>query len=486
MNLQEAALAGPRKLEDAVTGGADHPREPSRRARLAFITQWFPPENEGLVPLWIAASMRDRGFDVGIITGVPHYPTGVVARGYRASRRMRERMHGFGVLRLPEYPSHDSSTLRRIATFGSFGASAALLATGIIGRADVSLVFSSPATAAIPAITARMRGGTPYVLYVQDLWPDSIFATGFLNGTWSSRVVESVVGKFTQLSYRSATHIAVITPGMKSALEDRGVPAEKLSVVYNWVDESVIRPAPSDGRLRNRIGAGAHELLILYAGNHGKAQGLDAWLRAMASLSDLTGVRLVLIGDGVAKLELQALAGELGLGDRAVFLDPIPVEHISAYTADANVSVVSLVDHPLFHVTMPGKTQAVLAQGKPIIVSAPGDAAELVRKAKAGWVAEPGDIESIAAAIRAAVRHGAEERANRGDNGRNYYQTHMSQEVGATRLFRLLEDAVDQRTGSIYMVLVAGIRTWTARARSRISRTLLAADEWPRSGGVSR
>ena len=467
MVAQEVALAGPWNLEEIVRRGAEHPREPSRRARLAFVTQWFPPENEGLVPLWIAESMRDRGFDVGIVTGVPHYPTGVVASGYRAGRRMRERMHGFNILRLPEYPSHDSSTLRRIATFGSFGASAALLATGTIGRADVSLVFSSPATAAIPAITGRLRGGTPYVLYVQDLWPDSIFATGFLNGTWSSRVAVRVVGKFAQLSYRCATHIAVITPGMKAALEDRGVPAEKVSVVYNWVDEAVIHPVPSDGRLRNRIGANARELLILYAGNHGKAQGLDAWLRAMASLSDLTSVRLVLIGDGVAKLELQALASELGLGDRAVFLDPIPVEHISAYTADADLSVVSLVDHPLFRITMPGKTQAVLAQGKPIIVSAPGDAAEVVRKAGAGWVAEPGDVESIAAAIRAAAGQGAEERVNLGDNGRQYYHTYMSQEVGGARLFRMLEDAVNQRTRSIYAELAVAVRTSLARSRTR-------------------
>lgn len=414
--------------------------------RAAFVTQWFPPEVEG-APLWIAEALRDRGLEVGVVTGVPHYPSGVPVDGYSASHWRRDSTKGFRVLRVPEYPSHDSSAIRRIATFGSFAVSSAALASRTIGRADATLVYSSPATAALPAMVARARYGTPYVTLIQDLWPDSIFATGFLNSAHVRAVTEMAVGAFAEASYRSASHICVITPGMRRTLIDRGVPEHRISIVHNWVDQTVLKPATRVGILRRQLGLGGSAFIALFAGNAGKAQALQAWVAAMGLLSDLDEFHLVLLGGGTQRESLREQASSIGVGARVHFIDSVPVADVPRFAADADVSVVSLADRPLFEITMPSKVQTCLAIASPIIASCAGDVAEVVRDSGAGWVARPEDSASIAEAMRAAYAAGPEERSRRGRAGYRYYMENMSREIGSRRLAEVLRIAALDRRG---------------------------------------
>ncbi len=413
--------------------------------RVAFVTQWFPPEVEG-VPLWIAEALRDRGFDVGVVTGVPHYPTGVPTPGHRARDWRLDEERGFRVLRVPEYPSHDRSALRRIATFGSFAATSAALASRSIGRADVALVYSSPATAALPAMTAHARWGTPYVLLIQDLWPDSIFATGFLEQGAVRAAAEPAVRSFVDASYRRAAHVCVITPGMRRTLLERGVPDDRITLVHNWVDDDVIRPAEPQGSLRAGLGLPDDAFVALFAGNAGEAQGLGAWVDALASLPDLPQVHLVLLGSGTQREALAQRAADLGIGAQVHRMDPVPPAAVPGHVADADVSIVSLADRRLFEITMPSKVQATLAMGSAIIASCAGDVADVVRAAGAGWVARPEDPSSIADALRAAVAAGPAERAERGRRGQRHYAEHMSRAIGSARLAAVLREAATRTT----------------------------------------
>lgn len=247
------------------------------------------------------------------------------------------------------------------------------------------------------------------------------------------------------VTYQSASRVAVISPGMRRVLVRRGVPEDKVSVVFNWVDETVIVPREPSGRLRRALALSGQGFVILFAGNHGEAQGLSAWVDAMTHLGPDSRTHLVLMGNGTQKPMLQDRVRRLGLQETVHFLPSVPVTEVSDYTADADVSVVSLKDDPLFRVTMPGKTQAVLAQGKPVVCSVPGDAAEIIRAAGAGWTAQPDDPNSIAQAIRQAMQASPQERGLRGDAGRQYYMDHMSREVGSGRPADILRNAMDDR-----------------------------------------
>lgn len=407
------------------------------RGSLAYVSQWFAPEPVA-VPVWVPRALGRRGWDVTVVTGVPNYPSGRVAEGYRAYRRYREQVDEFEVVRTPLYASHDGRAARRFANYASWAASSSLMARGALTSADVALVYSSPATAALPAMLARRR--TPYVLMVQDVWPDSIFASGFLTEGRLRSSAERWVGRFADAAYRQAHAVAVISPGMKDLLVSRGVPASKVKVVYNWVDEKIFTPAEPEPGLREGLGISPTDFVLMYAGNHGAAQDLETTLEAFRLLVDAAHVHLVLVGDGFRKAALRDVAQRHGL-DRVHFLDPRPTTDMTGVMAAAEAHLVSLADDPLFHITMPSKVQGVLAAGRPLLVSAPGDAGRVATDLGAGVSVPPARPDLLAAAVRQLASADRSSLRAMAERGRAAYLREMCEDVGASRLSDLLDSA---------------------------------------------
>lgn len=402
-----------------------------RPLKVGYVTQWFAPE-PGNIPLWIATSLRRQGLDVSVLTGVPNYPTGKTYPGYSAWRRTSDHVDGLPVTRTPLFPSHGRSSLGRIANLASYAASSAVFGGAALRSADVALVYSSPATAAIAAMRARRRWGVPYVLLILDMWPDSVFASGFLSEGVPRRVAERSLSWFTTKAYDGAAHVAVTSPGMQELLLERGVPANKLSVIYNWTDERVMRPEEADHSLRDRLGL-TGKFVLMYAGNHGYAQRLDTAVQAMAQLTDLPDVHLVMVGSGSEKQSLQALVAKLGL--RSVhFADQVDAGRMSALMASADIQLVSLADQGLFRITMPSKVQSIMACAQPVLLCAAGDAAKAVDSAGAGLICPPEDPAALAAALRRASVIPTSELRAMGRRGFDYYQAHMSEAVGSGAL----------------------------------------------------
>lgn len=409
--------------------------------KIAFVCQWFPPEPVQ-VPEGIALALRAEGAHVEVLTGIPNYPSGSVAPGYKARQRRYENRDGLLVYRAPLYPSHDSSAIKRFLNYASWALSSSIFGQRVLRRSDVSLVYSSPATAVLPAIVARKLWRTPYVLLIQDVWPDSIFASGFLRGRLG-RCARRLVHAFVDYSYRQAERIVVISPGMVDLLADRGVPRHKLQLVYNWLPASETDfPTRTESSLRDKVDVPSDARLFLYAGNHGHAQRLDVLIRAFADRIVDSRAHLVLLGDGVAKEALQA---EAAGNKRIHFLDPVPRGEAAQLTSTADFHVVCLADDPLFAVTMPSKVQSGLAAGKPMLVVAEGDPAEVVRGAGAGVAASPRFTPEVAQAINCLVRLDEAELVRMGHRGRSYYRSTMDVSVGAPAMYDVLRRTAGRR-----------------------------------------
>ncbi|GAA5147548.1 glycosyltransferase family 4 protein [Nocardioides marinquilinus] len=417
--------------------------------KVTLVCQWYPPEPVSQ-PVWIVDALRDQGLDVEVLTGVPNYPTGRVGEGYRARDRRSETIAGTTVHRTPLYPDHGSGSARRILNYVSWAVSSAVLGQRHLRSADAALVYSSPATAALAAMVARRRHGVPYVLLVQDVWPDSIFASGFLPGR-TGRLAEALVGRFVDRTYRDAAHVVVISPGMADLLASRGVPRDTITVVPNWIGDidtvetaGEVDDAPATD-LRHDLGLTADDFLLMYAGNHGSAQALDSVIEGFGRLAPGERSHLVLVGDGAEKEPLRALARKV-CPDRVHFVEPQPRAAMAGLMAQADAQLVSLARRPLFAVTTPSKLQSVMAAGHPVLVSAEGDAAETVRAADAGVAATPGDPDSLAAAVRALRTLSPDARRRLGRNGRDYYAATMSETIGASRLAATLRRAAGRAT----------------------------------------
>ncbi len=402
--------------------------------RITLVSQWFDPEvGSAAIPGSIVRSLSGRGHTVEVVTGFPNYPHGRLYDGYRVRPLAREMVRGVRVHRVALYPSHDRSAARRILNFLSFMVTSSTIGAVIARRSQVTLVYSTPGTVGMVGIVLRRLLGRPFVLYVQDVWPDTVTATGMLPGRLS-KPAAWILHRFCNQVYRSAARIAVISPGMKDLLVARGVPAEKVEVIYNWIDEDVFRVVPGERR--------TDRFEVMYAGNIGEAQGLEVAVEAVAKLGPDSGVVLRLVGDGVAADRLASLASELGVADQVRFEGGRDLALMSETMASAHVQLVCLKDDPLFHITMPSKIQAILACGRPLLACAPGDAGALADRSGAGFAVPPGDPGALADAIAKARDLGEEALEEMGARGRAFYEGHLCASVGSARLERALSAAV--------------------------------------------
>jgi glycosyltransferase involved in cell wall biosynthesis len=197
----------------------------------------------------------------------------------------------------------------------------------------------------------------------------------------------------------------------------------------------LFRPLPRDESLANELGL-AGRFNIVYAGNLGPLQGLETVVRAAATIRDRPRLQIVLVGTGVDEQKLKSLAGELR-ADNVRFIGRRPLEAMPALNAIADVLLIHLKDLPFFAATVPSKTQVALASGRPILMAVAGDAAAIVRDARAGLAIEPENVVSMASAfvrLHDMPRHELEEL---GQAGHRYYLREMSLGVGTARMAEL-------------------------------------------------
>jgi colanic acid biosynthesis glycosyl transferase WcaI len=396
--------------------------------KILILTQWFEPEptSKGLL---FARELVARGHDVEVLTGFPNYPGGKVYPGYRIRPWVREHINGVSVLRVALYPSHSNSGFQRALNYMSFALSAALIGTALIRQPDVVYVYHPPITVGFAGAVIGFLRKTPFVYDIQDLWPDTVASTGMM----SNSTALSLLGKLCKFVYHRAAHITVLSRGFKEQLVDRGTPANKIEVIYNWCDETGLK---DNYEPITRLGA-ANRFCILFAGTMGYAQGLDSVLRA-AQICQTTvpSAEFLFMGGGVDRGRLESMAETMEL-DNVRFLPRQPMHAMGGILAGADALLVHLKDDPLFRITIPSKTQAYLAAGKPILMAVHGDAADLVRRASAGVVCQPGNPDSIAAAVKELVDSGNEQLAQMGRAGRAFYESELSVAIGVDKFERI-------------------------------------------------
>ncbi|MGH3430623.1 MAG: glycosyltransferase, partial [Mycobacteriales bacterium] len=220
--------------------------------KIGIITQWYSPERVPN-PSATALQLAERGHQVKVLTGFPNYPTGRVYPGYRQRWSHREVDGPVQVRRVPLYPSHDTNAVKRAANFLSF-ASSSTAAGGFLHYCDVVYVWATPMTAAAAAAAGHALRGRPYVLHVQDLWPDSVLESGMVSGAVVRALLSSTISGALRYLYHRAAHLIAIAPSMKQTLVDRGVPTGKVSVLYNCCGDEGPAPPTFDPAVRDRLG----------------------------------------------------------------------------------------------------------------------------------------------------------------------------------------------------------------------------------------
>jgi colanic acid biosynthesis glycosyl transferase WcaI len=412
-------------FDESPRDAGTSPRQP----HVLLLTYTFQPEPGVVRGLPLAKALQARGYRVSVLTGFPQYPLGRVYDGYTMRWRRWETLEGVPVLRVPMFPSHDQSASRRILTYLSFMVTAVAVGLPLMGRVD--LVYHAdnlPSTGTVAWIASRFSGGVT-VQHIADLWPDSVLHSGMLRGRVKA-IVGGVLDRWCNFVYRRNAAITVLSPGFRKTLISRGVPAEKVHVIYNWAaDEEQFFPVERDVAMRDELGF-TGKFVFLYAGNLGPLQSLETIIEAAAQVRDLSHVEIAFMGTGPAEAGLRAKVAELGAMN-VRFLERRPVEQMNAINAQGDVLLVSLRDLEMMRGTVPSKTQVAMASARPILMAVAGDAADLVERSGAGIAVPPGQAAPLAAAMRRLAMMSPEELREMGARGRRFYDEHLSLSVGA-------------------------------------------------------
>ncbi len=402
--------------------------------KVLLLTQWFEPEPT-FKGLTFAKALRDAGIEVEVLTGFPNYPIGKLYSGYKLRLMQHEMIEGIKVTRVPLYPSHDRSVLRRLANYLSFAISALIYGGFFVRSVDVIYAYHPPLSVGAVAVVLKFLRGWRVVLDVQDLWPDTLRATGMLN---NERML-SIIGRAASLIYRWSDVVVVLSKGFQDRLISRGVPAAKVEVIHNWADEEKLRNCEDVVAFANSTKTSFN---ILFAGNIGSAQSLNVVVDAAGLLKERKShVRFVFLGTG---LEVGSLQNEVKIRDldNVEFLPSVPMEQVGAYLKSADALLVHLRRDELFEITIPSKTQAYMAVGKPILMAVQGEAADLVSRAACGLVAKPQDSVSLANAADKLSKMANEELFKMGRSGLQFYEDELSLRVGAVKFKKVFERAV--------------------------------------------
>lgn len=398
--------------------------------RILIVSQYFWPEPFRINDL--AAELIARGHEVTVLTGPPNYPEGSVYPSYRENPAQFASFEGAPVHRVPVVPRGKNS-FQLLVNYLSFVASAWLAGPRKLRGRDFDAIFvfqTSPITSALPALRLRRRMRTPLLMWVLDLWPETLSAVGVVK---SPRLL-GMVGALVRFIYRRCDRILVQSRAFYGDVARYAGGTEKIRYFPGWAepifagDADAIGPAPE-------LAPYADDFKILFAGNIGQAQDFPTVIAAADLLRDVPGLRWIVVGEGRAAPDARAEVERRGLSDKVVFLGRFPLERMPSFFTAADALLVSLRDEPIWSMTVPGKVQSYLASGKPLLGVLNGEGARIIRQAEAGLAGPAGDPQALAANVRRLMEMGPEQRSALGEQGRAY----CAREFDRSRLVDSLE-----------------------------------------------
>jgi glycosyltransferase involved in cell wall biosynthesis len=408
---------------------------------LLVVSQYFWPESFRINDL--VRSLAKRGARVTVLTGKPNYPGGEVFDGYTAGGIVRESLDQVAVLRVPMMPRGRPSGLRLAANYLSFMLSAAVLAPVLLRRQriDAILVYApSPLLQALAAVPIKLLKRAPLVVWVQDLWPESLQATGYVRSRTALKAVELVV----RFIYRCCDRILIQSEAFRAPVARLADPA-KIEYFPNPADDAVPAAGPEQGDgPAASIDPGVFS--VVFAGNLGTAQMLEVIVGAAVSLRDRDDIRFYLVGDGSRADWVRARIAQHRL-DNLAMLGQHPARTMPALFARASALLVTLRDEEIFALTVPSKIQAYLAAGRPILAALDGEGGRIVREAGAGFVCRSGDSAGLADAVVRMAALPVAERQRMGEAGRRYHERHFDLGRLSGELLERLQTLSDSTRG---------------------------------------
>lgn len=405
--------------------------------RVLYFHQHFstPKGSAGIRSYAMARSLLAAGHQVTMVCG--SYSGGQTGlSGPYVSGVRRGTVEGIDVIEFELPYSNKDGFLKRSWLFLKFAVRSIKVA--LSEKYDLVFATTTPLTAGIPGIFAKWLRRKPFVFEVRDLWPELPKAMGVIKNP----IVLAAMSLLEWLSYRSADRLIALSPGIAAGIARRGVSTDRIAMVPNGCDLDIFAaPAPS----WRPEGVNDSDLIAIYAGTHGIANGLSSVIAAAQVLKqrNRNDIKLILIGDGKEKEALQQRASSLGLGN-VIFLPPVSKLELSGLMEAADIGMQLLANVPAFYYgTSPNKFFDYIASGKPVLNNYPGWLADIIKERQIGYAVSPELPEAFADALCSA----ADNRSNlkeMGGKARQLAREKFDRQLLSKQFVDWLKGAVDE------------------------------------------
>jgi glycosyltransferase involved in cell wall biosynthesis len=403
----------------------------TEKINILLFSLHFWPESFRINNLAISLSKKSN---LDVLTGKPNYPLGNFFDGYNYAGWRKQNHRGLSIFRLPMYPRKSANFFFLILNYFSFIFSAFLFSPWILRKKKYDFIFvyaTSPLLQALPAIFIGKIKGTKVVLWVQDLWPESVSATGFIKNQFVLNMIDLLI----KLIYRKVDLILVASKAFIRSIEQKA-PGQKILYYPNSIDRLINTPLNFDKDFLVRI---KNKFLVLYTGNIGKAQSLDTLIMSAHLLKNYKKIHFLIVGDGSEKLRLLALVKKLNLKN-VDFLDQKPEKYMLSLMKMSSVLFLSLRKHPIFSLTVPSKLQTYMISGRPIIASLSGESARIIKDSSSGYVASPENPLQLAKAIKSMSKLPIRIRCMMGSNAKNFAIKNFDHNLLTNQLLNYLKN----------------------------------------------
>ncbi|CUO44221.1 group 1 glycosyl transferase [Clostridium disporicum] len=395
--------------------------------KILVVSQYFWPEEFRIND--ICEGLIEQGHEVEVLTGIPNYPHGNFFEGHSIFKPGVKEYKGAKIRRVPLVPRGKDNFIKLGLNYISYTITASIASLGLLfNKYDRVFVFQlSPITLAIPGIIVSKIKKIPSIIYVQDLWPESLFSIKEVNNT----KVRGILDKICSSIYKSFDKLLITSKSFEEELVNKGVSREKIDYFPQWAED--FYSLNESSKKNNK-----EEFVITFAGNIGKAQSVDTIIKAAKLAKKNKNIKWQILGDGSEFKYIKSLVNEFKLNETVSLLGRKPASDMPKYFSESDALIVTLKDDKVWRATLPAKVQSYMASGKPILAAISGEGNSVIKQSKCGLVGEAEDHIKLYENVIELYNMSEEEREILGNNGKKYFEDNFTRKILLNKLEQVM------------------------------------------------
>ena len=408
------------------------------KKNILLLSPFFKPENFKVNDL-VNYFDESGKYSVTVLCPIPNYPKGKYYKGYGVFQKRFEKNKNVTIIRILVWPRKNGSKINLFLNYLSFIVFSIFPAIILsFKKFDLIIVNQvSPITIAIPGIIIKKIKKIPMIMWVKDLWPESVKDGGNLKSNFLPNLLLPMV-KFI---YKNCDQILMSSRSFIDSIKEK---TDNKDIVYMPQWGEIVFTENESTTFKNSEIEKITDFKIMFAGNIGIAQDFDTIIEAINKVKNYP-IHLVVLGEGRGKKNAIIKVKQMGLESKISFLGFFPLETMPYFFNQADALLISLKKSDIFAKTVPAKTQSYMALGKPILTNADGEVSNIINESKSGLIANSGNHALLAQNILKLSQLSKEELKMMANNGKQYYENNFNREKILTNFEKSIDSIMNNK-----------------------------------------